>query len=45
MPNNAAVEVLFHYTDPIKNDANKVFAVESSEFSDVIKGTVGCRPP
>ena len=42
--NNTAVEVLIHCSDPMKNDANKLFIVESSEsfFSDVIRTTVGC---
>ena len=31
-------------TSLVKNDANKLSIVESSEFSDVIRATVGCRP-
>ena len=38
-------QVLLHYSDPIKNDANKHFIVESSEMgvflSDAIRTTVG----
>ena len=46
IPSNTAVGVLLHYSDPMENDANKLFIVDSSEtvFQCVIRTTVGSPP-